>query len=296
MSRDKLNIPERPTWIRGKASFNDRARRLEKVLRDLNLKTVCTQAVCPNKCECWGNGHATFIILGDACTRNCLFCNISNKATSLPDPSEPKNIAQAVKKLGLKSVVITSVTRDDLKNLGTGQFIQTVSEIKNTDPDIEVELLIPDLNANESLLKKIVFSGAQIIGHNMEMPERLYKEIRPRSDYHRSLTVLRTLSELRNENKIDILVKSSMMIGLGEDEDDIIRTFDDIRTAGTDIMYIGQYLSPTKDHWPVKKYYDPVDFEYLKEKALEMGFKEVCSAPMVRSSYRVGARCTSCEL
>lgn len=252
------------------------------LLRDLNLNSVCVSAACPNKGECWEARHVTFMILGNRCTRDCRFCNIRESAPEAPDPDEPRNVSAAVRKLGVRYAVITSVTRDDLNDKGAGQFLMTVRAIKKETPGVLVELLIPDFNAEEIFLNEMVFSGADVIGHNIEMPETLYAEVRPRAHYARSIRAL----EILKRKAGNVPIKSSIILGLGEAEEDILRTLGDLKDAGVDIVYIGQYLSPSKDHWPVKKYYGPSEFHFLRKKSREMGFKAVQSGPMVRSSYR----------
>ena len=251
----------------------------------LRLNSVCVEAACPNKGECWNKGHVTFMILGDICTRRCRFCNVKEGSPRPVDPSEPENVARAVKELGIKYAVITSVTRDDLPDRGAEQFVNTVREIRSVQKDILVELLIPDLDADEDLLRKVAFSGADVMGHNIEMPEPLYGEIRPRADYSRSLDVLKKLGRMREEGA-GILVKSSVMLGLGESERYVLKTLRDLKEAGVDIVYMGQYLSPSRGHWPNMKYYTTDEFDLLGQKAGEMGFRAVLSGPMVRSSYR----------
>lgn len=274
----------RPPWIRGKAPRREDRERVESIVSDRGLNSVCVSAACPNKGECWKAGHVTFMILGDVCTRGCLFCNIDGGVPSRVEPDEPGKIAAAVKELGVKYAVITSVTRDDLADKGTSRFFETVKHIKNISPETRVELLIPDLDASESLLQQIAFSGAEVIGHNIEMPERFYASVRPRADYRKSLRTLSLLAGMKK--RAGILVKSSLITGLGEIGDDINKTLNDLKGAGVDIVYIGQYLSPTKKHWPVKRYYTPEEFSALDATAKDMGFKAVMAGPMVRSSYR----------
>lgn len=279
---------KRPEWIRGKVSWSDSFEEVNSVLRELKLNTVCNEAACPNRGECWDDKHATFIILGSTCTRGCLFCNVEEGALDSPDKSEPERVAEAVKKLNIKYAVITSVTRDDLLDKGTEHFVRTVRSIKSLCPDTVIELLIPDLDGNPDFLKKVAFSGAEVIGHNIEMPDNMYPQVRPRSDYTRSLNVLRLLGGLK-EAGADILVKSSLIVGLGEEESDIKRTLEDLKASGVDIVYIGQYLSPSKEHWPVKRYYTPEEFKCFEKDAVKMGFSAVLSGPMVRSSYKAYA-------
>lgn len=274
----------KPDWIRGKVSWSDELKEVRETLAELDLHTVCEEASCPNVGECWKERHATFIILGDICTRGCLFCDVTSGSPESADPGEPERIARAVERLGIKYAVITSVTRDDLEDKGAEHFVRTVKAIRKRTPNTVVELLIPDMDADQDLLLKVASSGAKVIGHNIEMPEKLYPAIRPKADYQKSLEVLRKLSHIKEAGN-DIIVKSSIMLGLSEEEGDIEACMKDLKGAGVDILYIGQYLNPTKEHWPVDKFYTPEEFVILEQKAIQMGFKSVCSGPMVRTSY-----------
>jgi lipoic acid synthetase len=282
---DERRATKRPPWIRGKLSWDPKWEKVRALMDRLKLNSVCVEAACPNRGECWDKEHVTFMILGDICTRRCLFCNVKEGSPEPVEPSEPEKVAQAVKELGTKYVVITSVTRDDLPDEGAGHFVNTVREIRTVSEDMLVELLIPDLGGDEDLLRKIAFSGADVIGHNIEMPEALYGKIRPRSGYSRSLEVLKKLGQMRDEGA-GISVKSSIMLGLGETDKDILKTLKDLKGAGVDIVYIGQYLSPSKEHWPCARYYTPDEFTFWENKAKELGFRAVLAGPMVRSSYR----------
>jgi len=281
----KTKLLPRPKWIRGKVSWDGDFNRTHDLIRELGLNSVCVEAACPNRSECWALRHVTFMILGDVCTRNCRFCNIAAGSGSVPDPAEARNIASAVKKLSIKYIVITSVTRDDLEDRGTGHFLETVREVKAAVPETTIELLIPDLDADPGSLREIAFSGAKVIGHNIEIPQPLYADVRPKADYRRSLDVLGILDGMKEEGA-DILVKSSIILGLGETENDVLRTLRELKDREVDIVYIGQYLSPSVDHWPVKRYYTPQEFKFLEEKARRMGFGAVRAGVMVRSSYR----------
>lgn len=274
----------RPEWIRGRVSSNESFQKVYKVLKKEKVHTVCTEAACPNKGECWKNSHVTFIILGEVCTRGCQFCNIKNGKPLEIDKNEPERIARVVKKLAKKYVIITSVTRDDLEDEGVGHFLQVIKSIKKNNPETFVEILVPDFSARKELIQKISDSSAVVIAHNIEMPERLYKEIRKRSDYRKSLETLRILNE--NKESAGYLIKSSIMVGVGETTEEIYETIHDLKNVGVDIVYIGQYLSPSKKHWPVKKYYTPEEFNQIGHKAEEIGIKVVSSGPMVRSSYK----------
>jgi len=250
------------------------------ILRTHNLTTVCEAAACPNRTECYARQTATFMILGDTCTRACRFCNVKTGKGTLPDPTEPQRIAQAVKDLGLQYVVITSVDRDDLPDLGAGQFIRTVEAIKTLDSSIKVELLTPDFKAKEELLARMVSCGADKLAHNEETARRLSPFIRPQSNYDRSLATLHYYTTYFKG-----AVKSSLMVGLGESETELLETMADLVEAGVTELTIGQYLQPTPHHLPVEKYYLSEWFETMKMKALEMGFEAVASGALVRSSY-----------
>ena len=276
-----MTVAKHPSWIRQRVSWGAHPEEVKDVLNDLKLNSVCVAAACPNRGECWGEKQVTFMILGKNCTRACKFCNIHKKSTETVDMFEPERIAQAVKKLGIRYAVITSVTRDDLPDQGADQFVRTVRQIKEKNSGTAVELLIPDMGSDEKLLKDIADAGADVIGHNIEIPQGLYKTVRPGTGYERSLKVLETLKKCCPM----IPIKSSMIIGLGEAKSEISDTMKDLHDTGVDIIYVGQYLNPTKEHWPVKKYYTPEEFKLIEKEAEEIGFSVICSAPMVRSSY-----------
>lgn len=268
----------KPVWLRRSLSYSRDFFTTRELLCQLKLNTVCEEAACPNIGECWSRKEATFIILGKSCTRNCLFCNVSCNHPEPVDEEEPVKIAQAVKLLQLDYVTITSVTRDDLADGGGSQFVKTVKAIKGQSPDTIVEILIPDIELH---------SGADIIGHNIETVERLYPVLRPQADYRKSLDVLKRLNGL---------VKSAIILGLGEEWDEIIKTLEDLKEAGVSIVHIGQYLRPSKRHFPVAKYYKPQEFEDIGRIAMDLGFKAVSSGPLVRSSYRAKESYARCHV
>jgi lipoic acid synthetase len=279
----------KPDWIKKKIQVSSEFLYLKNLLTSLGLNTVCQQAACPNISECWSKREATFIILGGDCTRRCLFCNVWLKSriqTVRPDrdlgDDEPQRLAEAVFRLRLKYVVVTSVTRDDLEDRGVSQFINSVKAIKAKSPQVEVELLIPDMEARDDLLGALADSGACVIGHNIEMAERLYPLVRPGSDYRLSLAVLEKIKRFSDS----IFTKSGLMLGLGETWPEIIRTLGDLRRSNVDILYIGQYLRPSRLHWPVEKFYRPEEFAELETLGKELGFLVVKSAPFVRSSFK----------
>jgi len=268
-------------WLDKKINLRD-CNNMQALLRGLKLHTVCEEAACPNISECFKKGTATFMILGRNCTRGCRFCNVGHEEPSPVDNAESTYIAQAVSRLGLRHVVITSVTRDDLKDGGARQFAETVLAIRNVCGNVVIEVLIPDLNGCSASIKTVADSVPDIINHNLETVPRLYTEVRPEADYSRSLSVLRIAKEI---SATSIYTKSGIMVGLGERKDEVLGLFLDLRKAGCDFLSIGQYLAPSNNHYPVKEYIRPETFDYYKKKAIEAGFRFVASAPYVRSSY-----------
>lgn len=246
------------------------------------INTICYQALCPNKGECFKNRHATFLILGTRCTRNCKFCCVDKSKPLQVDLDEPKRIANLVKKWKIKYVVFTSPTRDDLEDGGANQFANTIKEIKNLSPDTLTEPLIPDFKGLEKPLKIVLDSNPTVLAHNIETVEKLYPLIRPMGSYKTAINLLKNSKKIRK----DIITKSSIIIGMGEEIKDIEKTISDLRENECDILVIGQYLSPTKNHYPVKKYYIPQEFKYLEDYAYKLGFKSVVSSPLARSSYK----------
>lgn len=271
----------KPEWLKIKAQSNVNLDDVEKLIKGLSLNTVCDEAACPNRIECFGRRTATFMILGRNCTRNCAFCNVEKNHPQDVDENEPSKIAEAVKILNLKHVVITSVTRDDLTDGGALHFAKVVNEIRKTNKKIKIELLIPDFRGDIAALKVVADSKPDIIGHNMETVPRLYPEIRSKADYKRSLAVLENLKSIDGK----IYTKSSIMLGLGETETEVLQVLKELRINDCDFLSVGQYLSPSKKHYPVREYIHPDIFEKYRKAALDMGFKYVASGPLVRSSY-----------
>ncbi|MBU0548195.1 MAG: lipoyl synthase [Candidatus Omnitrophica bacterium] len=271
-----------PAWINKKISLRDCAE-VKRLLKDLRLNTVCEKALCPNMGECFTRRQVTFIILGAICTRACRFCAVAKgQAPVVPDPDEPRRIVEAVQKLGLTHVVITSVTRDDLADGGASVFAKTIFNLRMANKQVMIETLIPDFNASEKSLRALAQASPDIIAHNIETVPRLYKEIRPRgASYNRSLQVLRRLKDIAP----GIPLKSGLMLGLGEKKEEVFAVFDDLVEAGCQFMSIGQYLAPSNNHFPVHEYIYPETFEEYKETALSRGFSYVKSGPYVRSSY-----------
>ena len=271
----------RPAWLNKKISLRDCAE-VKTLLKDLRLNTVCEEALCPNMGECFGRKQATFIILGSICTRACRFCGVSKGQPFAPDADEPRRIVEAVRKLGLTHVVITSVTRDDLADGGASLFAETISKLRMASRQVMIETLIPDFNADEQSLRMLAEARPDIIAHNMETVPGLYKEIRPTgASYNRSLQVLRSLRNIAPE----IPLKSGLMLGLGEEKEEVLAVFDDLVEVGCKLLSIGQYLAPSANHFPVRKYLEPEVFEEYKAAALKRGFSYVKSGPYVRSSY-----------
>jgi len=271
-------IPK-PKWLRKKITPSTHTD-METLLRGTHLNTVCQEAMCPNITECFKHKQATFLILGNICTRSCTFCAVGKGKPVMPDINEPENVTHAVKELGLRHVVITSSTRDDLSDGGAKHFRKTVKAIKKMDSNIVVELLVPDMKENEEALLIIANSGAEIVGHNLETVPRLYA-VRKGATYERSLQVLKKLSILNPQ----IATKSGIMLGLGETEDEVINLMQDLLDVNCYYLSIGQYLSPSKNHTDVMEFVKPEQFERLRKIGLEMGFKYIKSSPYTRSSY-----------
>jgi len=275
-------MPRRhPDWIKVKAPGSANYLRLKGILRRHRLHTVCEEARCPNAGECWEHNTATFLILGDTCTRGCRFCAIGKGKPNLLDPEEPRNVGRAVQKLGLAHIVVTSVNRDDLPDGGSTHFAKTVFWIKLLNPGIRVEVLIPDFKGDARALETVVASGVHVLNHNVETVPRLYKKVRPGADYQRSLELLEAAKRLRGE----ILTKSGLMLGVGESSEEILATLHDLRQSKCDIVTLGQYLQPSRAHLPVERYLLPTEFEAIKGAAEQLGFRHVESGPLVRSSY-----------
>ena len=277
-----IDMPRRhPDWSKVRATGNPNYLRLKRLMREKNLHTVCEEARCPNIGECWGNKTATFLILGDTCTRGCRFCAIDKGKPLALDPEEPRNVALVVKDLGLDHIVVTSVNRDDLPDGGAAHFAQTVFWIKHFNPGIRVELLVPDFDGNLQSLETVVNSGIEILNHNIETVPRLYGKVRPGHSYEGSLDLLRAVKKYRPE----ILTKSGFMLGVGETAPEVLATLQDLRDNHVDIVTMGQYLQPSTKQLRVERYVTPEEFHDFKAKAELLGFRHVESGPLVRSSY-----------
>jgi lipoic acid synthetase len=271
----------KPPWLRARAPAGEEYFRTRRILRDLRVTTVCQEALCPNIGECWAHSTATFMLLGESCTRSCGFCAVQHGAPQRLDALEPARVAAAVAELGLEHVVVTSVNRDDLRDGGAAHFAATARAIKERVPNCAVELLIPDFQGSEEALRVVVDSPIDVLDHNTETVPRLYPTVRPGSRYERSLELLSRAKRRRAA----LRVKSGLMAGLGETDEELVAVFRDLRAAGCDILTVGQYLRPTREHLPVRRFVTPEQFQSLRGTALAMGFHHVEAGPLVRSSY-----------
>lgn len=277
--RKRLRKPE---WIRIDAHSNANVKKVKKQLRDLKLHTVCEEASCPNLAECFSHKTATLMIMGAICTRRCPFCDVAHGRPMALDPDEPKNVASTIERLGLKYVVITSVDRDDLRDGGAGHFAEVVKEARSLGNDLKVEILVPDFRGKmDAALEQLSKHIPDVLNHNMETVPRLYDHVRPGADYHWSLNLLYQFKRLHPE----VDTKSGLMVGLGETKEEIIQVMKDLRANDVDMLTIGQYLQPSKYHLAVERYVTPEEFKEYEEIGNELGFKNVASGPMVRSSY-----------
>jgi lipoic acid synthetase len=279
-AESRKRLPK-PPWLKRRIPSGSTYQEVQRLLRDTSLHTVCREACCPNLGECYSRGTATFLILGDRCTRNCRFCAVSHGAPLPPDLNEPARVAQAVAKLGLRYVVITSVTRDDLPDGGARIFSETIRMIRTRTPGTMAEVLIPDFQGNWEALKIVLEARPDVLNHNIETVPRLYPTVRPRALYQRSLELLRQAGHLDPS----IPTKSGFMLGLGEAAEEVRQVMHDLRGAGCHILTLGQYLQPSQNHLPVERFVSPEEFAGWKGTALAMGFAEVASGPFVRSSY-----------
>ena len=292
MSKPKLT-GARPDWLKVRIRSNETFDDVYRMINDLSLHTVCQEARCPNIFECWSEGTATFMILGDICTRHCGFCAVGKGKPVALDPDEPRHVGEAVQRLGVKHAVVTSVNRDELPDGGAAHFAQSVDWIRRLCPGTRVEVLIPDFCGNEEALNIVLAARPDVINHNTETVERLYKRVRPDAKYEQSLELLGRAHAMKSE--YPLLTKSGLMAGLGETIDELLKTFRDIAGTGCDILTVGQYLAPTAKHIPIEKYYAPEEFGYLKSEALTMGFRYVEAGPLVRSSYHAGRHTTGAQ-
>ncbi len=278
MNETKKRLPD---YLKRGIIDTEKTKAVRHILKDSCLNTVCEAARCPNKNECYTKNTATFLIMGNICTRNCRFCNISCSKPEKLNPEEPLKIANAVYNLGLKYAVITSVTRDDIKDGGAGHFAKVIEEIRKKNPLTKIEVLTPDFQGNTDSIDTVIKAKPDVFNHNMETVPSLYKKARPQADYHRSLNFLKYIKD-----NSGILTKTGLMVGLGETKEELIKVFDDLAAVKCDIVTIGQYIAPSKNHLPVQKYYKPEEYDELSLIAKSCGIKHTFSSPLTRSSYK----------
>jgi lipoic acid synthetase len=278
-----MNVPTRairkPEWLKVNLPAGESTTRLREVMRSKNLHTVCEEARCPNMAECWGAGTATFMILGDVCTRSCGFCAVKTGRPTGLDLSEPERVAEAVRAMGIHHAVITSVNRDELADGGASVFAETIRRVRDSNPGITLEVLIPDFRGVMEALDCVIAAGPDVLNHNMETVPRLYTTVRPQARYRRSLDVL------HHAKRRGMVTKTGLMLGLGETRDEVMDVLADLRRIGCDVLTLGQYLQPTSRHLPVDRYLAPPEFDSLRQDALSLGFRFVEAGPLVRSSY-----------
>jgi lipoic acid synthetase len=283
--KNTLNpIPRKPDWIRVRLSNSSIYNSTKEIVKSNNLHTVCEEAACPNISECWSKKHATFMIMGDTCTRACAFCNVKTGLPNKLDKEEPSRVAMATKSLSLNHVVITSVDRDDLSDGGADHFYKTIIEIRKNNPTTTIEILTPDFLRKGDVFKKVVDAKPDVFNHNIETVPSNYLKVRPGSRYFQSINLLK---EVKSYDK-KIFTKSGLMLGLGENEDELYQVMDDLRCANVDFLTLGQYLQPTNKHYPIKKFVTPDEFKKYEKVAYSKGFLLVSSSPMTRSSYHAG--------
>jgi lipoic acid synthetase len=275
-------LPERkPPWLKVRAPGGENYLRLRQLMRDLDLHTVCEEAHCPNVGECWEHGTATFMILGDVCTRNCAYCAVAHGRPPRFDPAEPERVAEAAATMRLQHVVLTSVDRDDLPDYGAWAFAETIRQIKLRRPETSVEVLVPDFQGNEDSIRAVLEAGPDIYNHNTETVPRLYKRCRPGGRYERVMRIFTTAKRLAP----DIPTKTGIILGMGETNEEVVAVMRDLRAVDVDILTLGQYLRPSDGHIPLDRYVTPDDFRRLRDVGMELGFRHVESGPLVRSSY-----------
>lgn len=280
MDSGRINRRRLPRWMKMQMPKGESYSKVKNIVEKYHLHTICTSGNCPNIGECWNRGTATFMILGDICTRSCKFCGVKTGKPLPPDWDEPKRMAESVRLMNVKHCVITSVDRDDLSDGGAAFWAETIKKIKEVNPETTIEALIPDFDGNEEFIQKVIDAKPEVISHNLETTERLTPKIRTKARYRRSLSVLAYISGS------GITAKSGIMLGLGETEEEILQTMDDLLAVGCEVMTIGQYLAPSANHLPVKEYVEPEKFEQYREIGLEKGFRFIESSPLVRSSYQ----------
>ncbi|HEY7967674.1 MAG TPA: lipoyl synthase [Solirubrobacteraceae bacterium] len=283
LGTDTIRLRERkPPWFKVPAPGGPRYRELTELIRAANLHTVCQEAACPNVGECWERGTATFMILGDTCTRRCGFCNVKTGRPTWHDPLEPARVARSVARMGLRHAVITSVDRDDLADLGSGAFVAVIGEIRRQAPDCQIEVLTPDFQGQEMPLARVIAARPDVFNHNVEVVPRLYPLARRGSSFRRSARVLRVAKELGGDA---VTTKSGLMVGLGETHEEMVECFGVLREHHVQVLTVGQYLRPSEQHLPIVRYWHPEEFAALQQAAYELGFDHVAAGPLVRSSY-----------
>ncbi len=278
------NAQRMPEWLKRPVAAPGRQAKVRATLGELRLNTVCREARCPNQGECYAAGTATFLIMGDACTRGCRFCAVDTRPPAPLDPDEPRRVAEAARRMGLRHVVVTTVTRDDLADGGAAHFVAVIGELRQAMPDAAVEVLTSDFAGNERAIDDVAAARPDVFNHNVETVPRLYPEVRPGAVYARSLGLLRRVKDTQP----DLPTKSGLMLGLGETAEEVVGAMRDLRGVGCDMLTLGQYLRPSKRHLPVAEFVEPRVFEQLEAEALALGFAAVASAPFVRSSYHAG--------
>lgn len=276
---EKSQILRKPSWLKVRPPFSDECRSIKSTLSHLRLHTVCQEAACPNMAECFASGTATFLIMGNVCTRDCLYCNVEHSKPLSIDENEINHLVDAVRKMKLEYVVITSVTRDDLPDGGAQIFADCVTRLREENPDCKIEVLIPDFQGNFKALQKVLEVKPDVINHNMEVVKPMFAQLRPQGNYDVSLNLLKEISSS------SVISKSGLMIGFGESREDILQLIDDLASVSCARLTIGQYQQPTLKHWPVAKYYHPDEFAEFRDIAYQKGFQYVESGPLVRSSY-----------
>jgi len=274
----------KPEWLKSRHRPAEEEQSVRRLMKDLHLNTVCQEARCPNRTECFNRKTATFLILGDTCTRRCRFCNVKKGVPRRVDPQEPGHLADAVEALGLKYVVITSVTRDDMQDGGAGHFAAVIEAVRERVPGVGIEVLIPDFQGDAEALEIVLKARPDVLNHNVETVPRLYTTVRPKAAYDRSINLLAGAKKYNPS----LLTKSGLMVGLGESEEELVAVLKDLRKVGCDLLTLGQYLAPTAEHYPVAEYVTPEQFETYKKRALSLGFRDAACGPLVRSSYRAG--------
>ena len=279
MTERKLHKPD---WLKQRLSITEHLGNVRTAIRDLNLHTVCSEALCPNRNRCFNDGQATFLLMGDICTRNCRFCAVKHGVPESLDDSEPERVAQAAVDMKLNYVVVTSVTRDDIADGGASQFAQTIREIHRILPDVGIEVLIPDFCGQAGAIQNVLDEKPDVLNHNVETIPRLYGDIRPEADFKRSVGILKFAKEYSNS-----LTKSGFMVGLGETKEEVFELMNDLKSADIDIITIGQYLQPSQNHYPIERFVTPEEFdEYVHFGERELGISKVLAGPLVRSSYK----------